>query len=262
VDIRDNDFIFNGMSYAEDSLKGWLNVFKGQSPVRLEASSYIPSNAIEFMTFGISDKELFERHLKDELKKRDQFLTFQNYENKFEKVLGKSPFNDLLELLNDEIVKFTIDVGSKRVMEDVVLYEIRSSSQAKETLERWVSIFAADKGKELKDFTGKYVLDNQTRYTIYDLPVKLYEKLVLGSFFKSSFAFYDNYLIFSDSREAISRTIYQNILHKTLANEASFDEVNNLISTKSNFTYFLKPDLFLEKHNELLTKSVKEGISK
>jgi outer membrane protein assembly factor BamB len=261
VDIRENNFIFNGMSYAEDSLKGWLNVFKGQSPVRLEATSLIPSNAVEFMSLGISDKDLLKYQLKEELKIRDQFTVFQNYENKFEKVLGKSPFNDLLDLLNDEIVKFTMVVGNKSVMEGVVLYEIRSSSQAKETLERWVSIFAANKGKELKDFTDKYVLDNQTSYTIYDLPDNLYEKVVLGSFFKSSFAFYDNYLIFSDSHEAISRTIYQNILHKTLANESSFDEVNNLISTRANLTYFLKPDLFLEKNDELFTKSLKEGIS-
>jgi hypothetical protein len=71
---------------------------------------------------------------------------------------------------------------------------------------------------------------------------------------KTHFAFFDNYVILSDDKQAVSRTIYQNVLHKTLENEVFYQNINNLMSTRANFTCFIKPDHYLRRKSSLLNR--------
>lgn len=261
VDLRENIFVFNGMSFSNDSLKGWLNVFKGQSPVKLELTSYIPSNAINFLAIGISDKELFKKQLKKELNLRDELDNYLRSENELKRKLIVSPYTEILDMLNDEIVKFQVEGKTVGTTEEVVMFEIKSKSEAVEQMESWISMFASGHGKDLGDYTDMFILDDNTAFKIYDLPEKLYQGTLIENFFKSSFAFFDNFIIFSNSHDAISSTIYQNILHKTLSNEDYYDEINNLISTRANLTCFIKPAPYVEMKKDLVEDHFKNQIT-
>lgn len=258
IDLRENVWLLNGMTYADDSLKGWLNLFREQSPVRLEAPSFIPSNAIEFLAVGISDIQQFRSAFIEELKVRGQYTEFQSADNNSRKILGESMFSEILEMTNDEIAWFTLEDNRKERFNEVVMIEVRSRSAAMERLTRWVSEMAVLRGEGMQVYTDNYQLDDQVSYTIYTLPEQFYHQSIIARFIRSHFAFYDNYIIFSDSKEAISRTIYQNVLHKTLKNEIYFGELNNLLSTKSNLTYFLRPESYLVRKEHLMKKQVRQ----
>jgi outer membrane protein assembly factor BamB len=257
LDLRKNAWLLNGMTYADDSLKGWLNLFREQSPVRLEAPSFIPSNAIEFLAVGISDIQQFSNAFIEELKIREQYPAFQLADNNSRKTLGESMFTQILELINDEIAWFTLEDNRNEHFSEVVMIEVRSRSAARDLLTGWVSEMAALRGEGMQIYTDNYQLDDQVSYTIYSLPEQFYNLSIIGRFIRSHFAFYDNYIIFSDSKEAVSRTIYQNVLQKTLKNELYFGELNNLLSTKANLTYFLRPEPYLLMKEHLLKKQVR-----
>jgi len=254
IDVRDNVFLFNGMTYVNDSLPGWLNLFAGQSPVRIEASSFVPSNAIEFLAAGISDKERFRKDLRNELRNRNELQRFMEQDNMSNRQLGERIFDGLLELVSDEVVWFTMENHSGNTFEEMVMLEVRSQSEAIDKLERWVAVLAELKGQESTDYMTEYQLDDQITYTIYTFPELYYDQGIIRKFIRPRFAFYDNYIIFGDSQEAISRTIYQNVLHKTLENEPSYEPVSNLVSTRANLTCFLKPWNLMSRHRDLLTK--------
>jgi hypothetical protein len=258
IDLRENVWLLNGMTYADDSLKGWLNLFREQSPVRLEAPSYIPSNAIEFLAVGISDIQQFNSAFIEELKVRGEYAEFQSADNSSRKILGESMFSKILEITNDEIAWFTLEDNRGEHFNEVVMIEVRSRSAAMDLLTGWVSEMAALRGEGMQNYTDNFQLDDQVSYTIYTLPDHFYHQNILARFIRTHFAFYDNYIIFSDSKEAISRTIYQNVLHKTLKNELYFGELNNLLSTKSNLTYFLRPESLLSKKEHLMKKQVRQ----
>jgi hypothetical protein len=258
IDLRENAWLLNGMTYADDSLKGWLNLFREQSPVRLEAPSFIPSNAIEFLTVGISDIQQFKSAFIEELKVREQYPSFQQSDNNSRKILGASMFSKTLELINDEIVWFTLEENPNERFSEVVMIEVKSRSEAMDLFTGWVSEMAAIRGEGLQLYTDSYQLDDQVSYTIYTLPEQFYHQTIVERFIGSHFAFYDNYLIFSDSKGAISRTIYQNVLHKTLKNELYFGDLNNLLSTKANLTYFLRPEPYLVRKEHLMKKQVNQ----
>lgn len=254
IDVRDNVFLFNGMTYVNDSMPGWLNLFADQSPVRIEASSFVPSNAIEFLAAGISDKDKFKEGLRSELKNRNALQRFTEQDNRSNQQLGERIFSGLLELMSDEVVWFTLENHSGNTFDEVVMLEVRSQSEAIGKLERWVSVLAELNGGESADYMSEYQLDDQTSYTIYTFPELYYDQGIIRRFIRSRFAFYDNYIIFSDSQKAISRTIYQNVLHKTLENEPFYEPVSNLVSTRANFTCFVKPWSLVSRHRDLLTK--------
>ncbi len=256
IDFRDDAFILSGMTCAADSLQGWLNVFSGQAPVRLEAASFVPSYAVDFLALGISDVTLFKSSFREELKRRGEFRKFMSSENRMEDRFGVSFFNDIIDLISDEIILFTLKNAVQDAYDDVVMFEVRSRSEAIDRLTRWVSAIAAFGGVDPEEFISSYQLDDQLSYSIYRLPEIFYESIP-AKFFKSHCALFDNYLIFSDSEDAISKTIYHNVLQKTLENEAYFEEVSNLISSKANLTYYVRPEPFLSQHGQLLNRPVK-----
>jgi hypothetical protein len=257
IDFRDDALILSGMTCSADSLQGWLNVFAGQAPVRLEAASFVPSYATDFLALGISDAALFKKSFREELKRRGVFRQFMLSENRIEERLGVSFFNDIMDLIRDEIIVFTLKNQVQDVYDEVVMFEVRSRSEAQERLTRWVSALAATGGINPENLMSSYWLDEQLSYTIYRFPETFYEGIP-ARFFRSFFAFYDNYVIFSDSEDAISRTIYHNVLHKTLENEVYFEGLSNLMSTRANLTYYVKPEPFLLQHGQLFRTPVKD----
>jgi len=253
IDFRENVLLLNGMTYVNDSLPGWLNVFSGQSPVRIEASSFVPSNAIEFIAAGISDTDRFRADFRKELSVRNELQRFIANDNACKEKLGESIFDKLLELINDEIVWFTLENNKDNPFEQVVMLEVRSQSEAREKLERWISVLAELNGREMGSYTGEYKLDEQVSFTIYSFPELFYEQGIAGKFIRPRFAIYDNYIIFGDTEEAISRTIYQNVLHKTLENEPYYEPISNLVSTRASFTCFTRPWHILSRFRGIMT---------
>ena len=256
IDIRKDVILLNGMTCSSDSLPGWLNVFRGQSPVRLEAAAVVPSYAIDFMTFGISDPELFRKNFLQELKRRNGYAPFAASEKNVRNILGESFFNDMLDLLSDEITTFTLEDQLPGNYNQVVVFEVRSHSEAYERLSRWISVLASNAREEPGSYVSTYRLDDEVSYPVFRLPETYYSGMA-GRFFKSYFVVFDNYVVFADSRDAVSKTIYYNVLHKTLENEVFFEEVNNLMSTRANFTYFVRPEKFLRQHEQVFREPVK-----
>jgi outer membrane protein assembly factor BamB len=254
LDLHDDAIILSGMTYANDSLENWMNIFSNQSPVKMEATSFVPSNVSEFQAFGISDVGRFIADFRKELRNRDLYRRFQVMENESKRVLGQAVFDELLGLISDEIAWFTLENQKDKSFHEVVILEARSRSEAMTKMTTWVSVMAGSRGKELSDYTSRFVLDNEVSFDIYSFPEIHYDLLAVRKLLKTHFAFYDNYIILSDSEEAVSRTIYQNVLHKTLENEIFYQNINNLMSTRANFTCFIRPEKYLERKNTQLNR--------
>lgn len=256
LDLRGDAVILNGMTHASDSLAGWLNMFRNQAPVRMEATSFVPSNVSEFQAFGISDVNRFIADFKNELQKRDLLRRFQAMDTESKRVLGESVFSELLGLIRDEMAWFAMEDQKNESFHEVVILEVRSRSEAMARLTTWTSVLAAARGKELSDYTSHFRLDNEVSFDIYSFPEIHYDLPPVRKMLKTHFAFYDNYIILSDSEQAVSRTIYQNVLHKTLENELYYQHVNNLMSTRANVTCFIRPEYYLHRIGSVLDTKV------
>ena len=75
------------------------------------------------------------------------------------------------------------------------------------------------------------------------MPIEYLPTRLFGPFFKSCKGVYatvfDDYIIFGDSKNGVSRTIYNNVLQKTLAFDGGFTQFSDYLSTKVNFFSYI-----------------------
>ena len=255
ADFKEDALVFNGMTRAGDSLPTWLGMLEDQSPVRLESPSFMPSGTAWFLSLGVSEPERLFTRYREFLGSHEREDDFEREDDRLTGLFGSSPLQDILELMDDEIAWFTVDNNSGEGVDEVVMVESRSGSEARERLSGWIEQYASQQGVPVSRYTSEYVLDEQTRYPVYRLVVPLYEGFRAGTLFHSYFAFYDNYIYFADTKEALSRVIYQNVLHKTLVNTTGFGEVNEYLSSRSNVSVYLSPFEYLRWKKEELQPS-------
>ncbi len=260
VDLNSDALVLNGMSYSEDSLDQVLNLFTGQSSVKMEAAAMIPSNSISYLWAGISDAALFMAEMEAYYQKQGRLQEFRSEDKRLTKMLEVSPFKDIMEIMKDELAWFKMEASSSGKEYEVVCIEVKSRSEAISRLKSWTLNYAANKEIDHARLISQYELDGQTSYDIYHLPETMYQGLLPGKFIKPYFAFHDQYIFFSDSKQGISRTIYQNVLHKTLDNESQYEEVSNYLSSKGNLSIYTRPDKVLESRASILTRKAASQV--
>jgi hypothetical protein len=245
MDFKEDAFLFNGMTVSGDSSLHWLNIFNGQSPVKGEILSVVPASATTVFAAGVSDADIFIGSVKEYYQLSGKHQKLEQADERMKELFGSSPLKDLIGLLGDEITRFLLETGTMGSSSHVVMMEVSSRSRTIEQLQAWAEHLASAKRVDPSTFSSDYVLDPQTTYRIFDFAVDMYGETLPGMFLAPCMAVYDHYLICSDSREAIEQTIYQNVLHKTLANDPSYEYFSEYVSTRSNLTWIVRPGNFL-----------------
>jgi len=251
INLKKDAIALTGMTWASDSAARGLSIFKGQVPVKVELTNYIPSNAVSALMLGISDLSLFKRSFRTYLEESGEYRDFDEENNKLKDRYGINPMDDVLALIDNEIGWFTTndsDLGEQ----EVTVIETRSRSLAESMLENWVNAYVSVSGNDSESLTTIYRVDDQTAFKLVRLGEPLYKKGLAGRIFNRYYTVYDNLLLSGSSEQALTRTIYQNILHKTLATDQAFSEVSSYFASKANVSYYFKPLQYLDMKQALL----------
>src|SRR5665213_1337089 len=96
--------LLNGYTTAPDSANEFLGIFKGQQPQRIEAASILPANTISYVSYGISNFQLFNQRYDAYLEKegladerRDKLSQLQrNYNFDPDKQIGNWMGNEMV----------------------------------------------------------------------------------------------------------------------------------------------------------------------
>ncbi len=260
LDVKQESMTLNGMSLADPDQSLFLGAFRGQSPVRMELLETLPSGISYFFHLGISDRIRFKEQVLSYLGGLGEAPEIEAEVERIQKEYGVDPLDDLSRVLDNEIAWFAMEgVGRS---EEFVLMETRSRSETVDVVMRWVEQYLRVNAFDMRSVRTVYQLDNQTRFNIYRLPDPYFEGTSLGRLFGRYFTLYENYLIFGPSVDALSRVIYQNVLHKTFVTDPVFKEISEYLSNRSNVTLFFKPYAFLEYKREMLNGKTTDWLDK
>jgi hypothetical protein len=262
LDIKQEALTLNGMTLADPELPLFLGAFRGQSPVKLELHEMLPSGISYFYHLGISEKEKFKEQLLSYFNGAGFLPEVEGEMGRIEQLYGFNPLDDLVRILDDELVWFAIDGVTKGPEEEILMVETNSRSETVDVVMNWVRKYLQVNAFEMNSFRRVYQLDQQTSFNIYQLPDQFFNDTPLGRLFNKYFAIYDNYLIFGPSVEAISRVIYQNVLHKTFISDPAYKEISGYLSNRSNISLFFRPYAFMDYRSELLNERMTEMLNK
>lgn len=254
INLKTDALALTGMVSAADTLPRLLNIFSGQSSVKMSLPASIPSSAVSCLFIGVSDPARFGVELRKYLEGTGEGTLFSEENGKWKNDAGFSPFDELIALMDDEAAWLSTndsDLGEQ----EVAVFETRSRSLTQEMLERWVEGVSSLSGSDRSDLVSEYRVDDQTVYTIYHFDEPFYTGDLTRKLFGKFFTVYDNLLLSGSSEQALTRTIYQNILHKTLANDPSFTDISNYFASRANVTFYFRPVPYLQMKAPMLSET-------
>ncbi|MDX2430644.1 MAG: hypothetical protein QNK35_06915 [Bacteroides sp.] len=260
LDIKEDALILNGMSVAGSEAKQFLEVFANQSPVKIELHEMMPSGTSSFLHLGISDREEFAGQMKDYLSSLGKWVKIEQEKEAIQKKYGLDPLGDLMSLIDDELAWFAMEGVTNDPDEEIFVLETRSQSETLDVLMQWIESYLQVNAFDMSSYRFSYKLDNQTSFNIYKTPDFYPGGLLPRNLFNSYFTIFENYLIFGPSREALSRVLYQNVLHKTFISDPVFKDMSDYLSNRSNVTFFFKPFHYLDYRREILNDEASDKL--
>ncbi len=262
LDIKKESMTLNGMTYADPDLPLFLGAFREQSPVKMELLEILPSGTSYFLHLGVGDKGKLKQQLISYWNGLGSGPDVEAEGERIDQLYGLNPLDDLLGMLDNEMAWFAIDGLTKGPAEELLIIETRSRSETVDVVMQWVGQYLQVHSFDMRSLRSVYQLDNQTSFNIYSLPDQFYKGTPAGRLFSKYFTVYENYLIFGPSVDALSRVIYQNVLHKTFVSDPVYKEISDYLSNRSNVTLFFRPYAFMDYRKEMLNEKMTDYLEK
>ncbi len=262
VNIKSNGILLTGLTYSNDSLNNYIDIFKSQEPVKLAIDQVIPSVYPVFLAVGINNFEKYINDYKNYLKLSGKVNNYNSQINNINKKYGINVIDLFNDILNNEIGYLEGD----DIKDNLIIIETKSESLAKEKFIQIINKDIEFTKKRINDYTYQYKIDNETIYIIYKSPILKIPELVFGDLFSSVdcnyFSFINNYLVFGNNIKSISDFIHYNILRKTYSNEQSYIDFSEYQASHYNFYFYLNTPKAKKIFSKYLSLKISNSIEK
>ena len=244
VTIDENSLLMGGFSFSNDSNINYLNVFRGQEAGRSDMEEMVSANSSLFINLSLSNLDRFFEDYEEFLKKQGGFYTRETNLKSIEKY-GKSNFIKQFSGIADPNFAMVFGNVTKNnpTSNRIFIAAVKSQSEAKDKILKILTNYAKAKDKNLGDLISTYQIQNDRKFEIYDFPFSNFAELLFGQVFSgtscNTLCFYDNYLLFADSREAMKSYIHDLVLNENLKKDVSYQKFSQQMASKSSFSFFL-----------------------
>nr|WP_297916770.1 ribonuclease HII [uncultured Allomuricauda sp.] len=188
----------NGITIASDSIKSFVNLFKGTNPLTNRTPDYAPSQTEALISYTFDDFKLFQKN-------QNQFLDrIQVNDTLFNTVEEVGLIN-----LNQQKVVFLSSFGAEGLSEHLYQNKVSVSSY---------------QGSEIVEFKAKHLIESTFTPLIVDFVANYYSIL-------------DNTFIFSETKEAL-QTVINNYRNKsTFAESAGYRTAKENFADESSLLF-------------------------
>jgi hypothetical protein len=225
--INENGIILSGYSDSNDSTD-YLYKYKSILPGHLDTYKVLPSSTVLFETMLLTEKAL---------------MPSKNPELSDSTV---SLARKLKPYIGEEVTRALIDIKDNPPgLNSIVVYELRNRDIAERVINESLGSWAALNRLKEKDYIQNFQPDEQTKIAVFSTPFKMlssvYFKRLSASEDDSLVTFYDNYMIWGNSYKTISRFLYDNILNKTLFNDAIYRDFETSLPSRATYYFYCVP---------------------
>lgn len=242
--LRDDVLLMNGFTVTKPSQNEYLNIFLKQPPQKIEIEKIIPDQAAAFIVFSIEDFPEFKKKYRDYLKANGSLEKWQS---------AIDDANDAYDIDLEKIFYSFMDKEAGILITDIKNYDrdqntflilkTLSQNQAEDQIVEIIKKAAEIEHSSSQDFIQNYRIDNETEIKIYRMPLPGLASKLLGSIFegiKNQYCtFYDNYLIFGNSVQALGKYVHTNLLQNNLSSNLEFNKFSNFMSSQANIYLYI-----------------------
>jgi hypothetical protein len=239
VELNDDIFKLSGVTFTDDSVFQFLDLFKNQTPKQLQLHKYMPKNTAMAFQMGFSDYMKFNTELNEYLqvhKKGDLYARFSDsIENRYDIDISQNIINyidgeaslvmvepagsDFYNNLN-AFIRFKDPVGMANALKNII--------QAMNRKGEIDSVTYYHQGLEIERIKlGNFL--------------KLYYGEIMENIFSPYYVQLDDVFVFANDINTLKYIIDQYKLGNTLANDESFKTYQNSLAVNNNVSIFISP---------------------
>ncbi|KKT72083.1 MAG: hypothetical protein A2281_11175 [Bacteroidetes bacterium RIFOXYA12_FULL_38_20] len=264
LNIKQDELMLYGFSAGDEKEKSWFKVMNGQTPAAFHIEEIIPNNSLFFMAMSVDKPEIYKKDLNDFRGGKNERLNTINARAGID--VGKIFYS----ILNNElgVIKTNFPMLTDKDNTFFVM-NTKGTSMAEDELVKLLKSWAANENKSFEGIKSQYCVDKEMSFPVYNCPFENLPAILFGDVFgeagSSWFAFYNNYVIFGNSKEAVSKFLYANVLQKVLYLDIDYRSYRESLSAKANAYVWvnlaIKPEFLSGYLDEKTYAAVKNNFS-
>jgi len=243
---KDEELLFNGFSFAGDSLNNYLGIFLHQKADSFNLAKIFPVETSFFMSFVISDNPKFFSDYETLLQRSNALTEYKNSLNEINTLYDVDLQKIVVDNLDgDAAMVFT---RSDSVLQDTNKFLVLRVDNGSKMESAMIPLTATTGTNGKRYFSGNssfYKIDKNTFFKIYKTSVTDFGKRVFGEVFSdvvtNYFTVYDNCLVMGASYESICQFLKANVLQETLVNDQTYHGFTKGLSDRMNFYIWSSP---------------------
>jgi len=244
LNIRHDALLLNGFTHSSAVSDEFLNIVLKHQPQRLDIEAIIPENISAFLALGLDDfpgyKKAYMEHLEIHGHGRAYLRELRSLNEKYKMDLDKL----LLPVFDRQVALVLTDIRNFGWDENAyVVCHTKSQSLAAEKLKEWLTIVCEHDGISLSSLIVQQQVMGDVRFTFYQLPVPYLPMKLFGKMFEginSKYCtFFDNYLIFGNSVQSLSKYIHANQIGNNLSSDLEYHQFSEYLASRSNLYFYL-----------------------
>lgn len=264
--LRENAFLVNGFSFSGGEGNNYLDLFAGQSPIRLEAESVIPSGSSAFLGIGLSDVTAFLAGYHNWLDNTGRRAAHMEMTEEFRRLTGADPAEAFPAFMAGEVALILSgreEPGKKGG--SFLLVKTVSRSVASGILNDMLSHHSRLTGRNINSYRQVYRIDRETTREIHTFPYGRTGEILFGKVFGAAetayYTFVGNYLVFGNSFDGLSEFVHANILNQTLSNDLRFREFSEFLASGNNLWLYSNVARSAGLFHEVLNEELGANLS-
>lgn len=244
LNVNEKQIMLNGFTDPLEGENSFLDLFTQNEPIPFTVDRILPASVSAFVAFGAEDIPLMVQKYHQYLSASGKFTRRSNRLKELEKKYDIRLEEIFTTLLDNEITmaQAGYNSGTAETPARYVILKCKSGTQAEKTLESVVIKMAEVNQSSAASLMKEYSIDSETRFPIVSFPEQQITGLLFGDLFALSgntyYTFLGNYLIFSNSQEALGHFLYSNVLSRTLSTNAAYKKFSGNIDQESFILFY------------------------
>lgn len=261
ISVKPNALMFNGFTYATDSVNNFLGVFRRQKPQGIRMTEILPSNTALLIHFGFSNFKSYLTDYKTFLEKSNSWFGREQAAKNIGEQCKCNVYEKMFSWAENEMALVITETSSQgNPYDSYVILRSANMETTRRSLEdiNLPSTPVAKKSKEKNTYL---------KHEIKQLMLPSVFPLLFGDLFsgvkENYYTEIDSYIIFGNSENAIQDFIRSFSYEKTLAKSASYISLSENLYKESNLFVYANigrsAELFTHFANDRNAKDIKDN---
>lgn len=239
LDLNEEEFKFSGVTYTDDSLFQFIDLFKNQNPKQLSLQKFMPKNTAMAFQMGFSDYLKFNSELQEYLQVKNKTNYYEKYSDSIESRYNIDITQNIISYIDGEASLVLTEPTSSNYSSNLSAFiRFKNPSAMADALK---NIVQAMNKKGETDSVNYYHQGIEIERIKLGNFLKMYYGELMEGIYSPYYAQLEDIFVFANDVTTLKYIIDQYKTGNTLANDEHYKTYEKRLAKNNNISLFISP---------------------